>query len=79
TPASEAPGASLLRARKWLGPRLLRTLDRSPTEPAKPALQWADWARAGARVDAFTFASGERAPGATGGDVQQFKIGIEQT
>ncbi|MBF6360109.1 hypothetical protein IU447_08255 [Nocardia farcinica] len=79
TPASEAPGESLRRARKWLGPSLIRTLDSSPTETAKPSLQWADWARAGARVDAFTFASGERAPGATGGDVQQFKIGIEQT
>lgn len=80
-PATEAQGASLARARKWLGPSLVRMLDGSPTglETPKTTLQWADWAAAKARVEAFTFASGEKPP--TGGDpnMQQFKIGIEQT
>lgn len=33
----------------------------------------------GARVEAFTFASGEKAPTLTDPNVQQFKIGVEQT
>ncbi len=78
-PADEAHGEALRRARKWLGPSLTRMLDSSPGESPNPSLRWAEWARAGARVEAFTFASGERPPGENGGDVQQFKIGIEQT
>ncbi|MCX4091161.1 hypothetical protein [Nocardia sp. alder85J] len=79
-PATEAPGASLGRARKWLGPSLIRTLDTPPTgiETPKPSLQWADWGAAGAHVEAFTFASGEKAP-TTDPDHEQYKIGIEQT
>ncbi len=79
-PAAEDQGASLARARKWLGPSLIRTLDTPPgAETPKPTLRWVDWGRAGATVEAFTFASGEQAP--TTGDPghQQFKIGIEQT
>ncbi|WP_019927083.1 hypothetical protein [Nocardia sp. BMG111209] len=79
-PATEAPGASLARARKWLGPSLIRTLDTPPSgvETPKPSLQWADWGRAGAHVEAFTFASGEKAP-VSDPDHEQYKIGIEQT
>ncbi|WP_319943380.1 hypothetical protein [Nocardia aurantia] len=79
-PATEAPGASLARARKWLGPSLIRTLDTPPTgvDTPKPSLQWADWGREGAHVEAFTFASGEKAP-VGDPDHQQYKIGIEQT
>ncbi|MGY2120860.1 hypothetical protein ACW9HJ_05365 [Nocardia gipuzkoensis] len=80
-PATEAQGASLARARKFLGPSLIRMLDAAPTavETPKPTLQWSDWAREGARVEAFTFASGEKAPALSDPNVQQFKIGIEQT
>ncbi len=80
-PATEAQGASLTRARKWLGPSLIRMLDSSPTglETPKTTLQWSDWATAKARVDAFTFASGEKPPAGGDPNVQQFKIGIEQT
>ncbi|MEU4340707.1 hypothetical protein AB0H00_05445 [Nocardia sp. NPDC023852] len=80
-PATENHGTSLSRARKFLGPSLIRMLDASPTgmETPKATLQWSDWAKAGARVDAFTFASGETAPNTTDPNVQQFKIGIEQT
>ncbi len=79
-PADEMPGASLGRARKWLGPSLVRILD-SPAADAgpKPSLQWGDWAKARARVEAFTFASGEKAPPGADPDHQQYKIGIEQT
>ncbi|WP_245553202.1 hypothetical protein [Nocardia veterana] len=79
-PATESQGASLSRARKWLGPSLLRTLDTPPGEPTpRITLRWAEWGRAGVRVEAFTFASGEQAPGTGDSDHQQFKIGIEQT
>ncbi|MET8870571.1 hypothetical protein [Nocardia sp. NPDC004604] len=80
-PATEAQGASLSRARKWLGPSLIRMLDGTPTavETPKATLQWADWAKAQAHIDAFTFASGERPPASTDPNVEQFKIGIEQT
>ncbi|MEV6323401.1 hypothetical protein AB0M45_19725 [Nocardia sp. NPDC051787] len=80
-PATESQGASLSRARKFLGPSLIRMLDTAPTvvEAPKSSLQWADWAREEARVEAFTFASGEKAPILTDPNVQQFKIGIEQT
>ena len=79
-PATESQGASLARARKWLGPSLLHTLD-TPVDgqTPNPTLQWADWGRSRARVDAFTFASGEQAPNAADPDHRQFKIGIEQT
>ncbi|GAB4585222.1 hypothetical protein [Nocardia sp. IFM 10818] len=80
-PATETPGAALARARKWLGPTLIRTLDTPPTgvETPKPSLQWADWGKAGAHVEAFAFASGEKAPNGTDPNRQQYKIGIEQT
>lgn len=80
-PATEVPGDSLERARKWLGPSLTRVLDASTATAAAPAvsLQWGDWAAAGARVEAFTFASGDRPPAGPDPGVQQFKIGIEQT
>ncbi|WP_228538181.1 hypothetical protein [Nocardia sp. XZ_19_385] len=120
-PAGEAPGASLERARKWLGPSLIRVLDAQPalttaetTAPSttratgvgpfattaapttsaapttttvpvpietapKVTLQWADWARAKAVVEAFTFASGEKPPTGVDPDTEQYKIGIEQT
>ncbi|WP_330256594.1 hypothetical protein OG874_19740 [Nocardia sp. NBC_00565] len=80
-PATEAQGASLSRARKWLGPSLIRMLDSTPTavETPKATLQWADWAKAQAHIEAFAFASGERPPTNADPNVQQFKIGIEQT
>ncbi len=80
-PASETQGASLSRARKWLGPSLIRMLDSTPTgiDTPKATLQWADWAKAQAHIDAFAFASGERPPAGADPNVQQFKIGIEQT
>ncbi|MFI9511375.1 hypothetical protein [Nocardia sp. NPDC052566] len=80
-PATETQGSSLGRARKWLGPSLIRVVDAAPTglETPKATLQWADWAAAKARVDAFTFASGERPPAGPDPSIQQFKIGIEQT
>ncbi|WP_245717343.1 hypothetical protein [Nocardia jejuensis] len=79
-PATESQSAALARARKWLGPSLIRTLDTPPTsvETPKPSLQWSDWGKAGARVEAFAFASGEKAPGSDQ-TRQQYKIGIEQT
>ncbi|MBF6170288.1 hypothetical protein IU476_02270 [Nocardia blacklockiae] len=80
-PAAEDQGASLARARKWLGPSLIRTLDTPPSaaETPKPTLRWAEWGKAGATVQAFAFASGEKAPTAGDPDHQQYKIGIEQT
>lgn len=78
-PVSEDQGASLVRARKWLGPSLMRVVEATSSETPKPALRWAEWADAGARIDAFTFASGEKAPADADPNVQQFKIGIEQT
>ncbi|MFE3443270.1 hypothetical protein ACFXNW_09570 [Nocardia sp. NPDC059180] len=80
-PVSEDQGASLVRARKWLGPSLTRVVDGSTDvrETPKPTLRWAEWASAGAQVEAFTFASGEKAPVGADPNVQQFKIGIEQT
>ncbi|MFC8043050.1 hypothetical protein [Nocardia sp. NPDC057353] len=78
-PAAEVPGDSLARARKFLGPSLIRTAEAPAGEAAKPTLQWGEWAAAGATVRAFTFASGERPPAAADPNVQQFKIGIEQT
>jgi len=80
-PATETQGTSLARAQKWLGPSLIRTLN-TPTTPAdtpKTSLQWADWAKAGVKVEAFAFASGEKAPDTGDPDHQQYKIGIEQT
>lgn len=80
-PATEEPGDSVDRARKWLGPSMIRMLDTEPTGDGapKPSLQWAEWARAGVTVEAFTFASGERPPDGADPAVRQFKIGIEQT
>jgi hypothetical protein len=80
-PATENQGASLARTRKLLGPSMIHMLDASPTgiETPKATLQWAEWAKAGAHVEAFTFASGEKAPNITDPNIQQFKIGIEQT
>lgn len=80
-PAREAQGASLTRARRWLGPSLIRVLDTPPTGEAAPkqTLQWGDWAKAGATVQAFTFASGERPPSGADPNTEQYKIGIEQT
>ncbi|MFE3544512.1 hypothetical protein ACFXK0_16255 [Nocardia sp. NPDC059177] len=80
-PVSEQPGSSLQRARKWLGPSMIRMLDSSAgaTDTPKPSLQWADWAKAKARVEAFTFASGEQAPASADPAVAQYKIGVEQT
>ncbi len=80
-PATESEGTSLSRARRYLGPTLLRTLDSPPSvaETPKPSLQWADWATAGAKIEAFAFASGEKAPSTGDPDHQQYKIGIEQT
>jgi hypothetical protein len=80
-PATEDQGASLTRARKWLGPSMIRMLDSSPTglETPKATLQWADWAKAKARVEAFTFAAGDKPPAGADPNIQQFKIGIEQT
>lgn len=95
-PATEAAGASLARARQWLGPTLIRILDAPTVTEAIPtsgvqasqapvlsapktSVQWARWAAAGAHVEAFTFASGQRAPLADHTDRQQYKIGIEQT
>lgn len=79
-PAEEAQGTSLTRARKWLGPSLIRVLDTPPAEQApKPTLQWSDWARAKVTVQAFTFASGERPPESADPNTEQYKIGIEQT
>ncbi len=80
-PATESEGASMARARRYLGPTLLRTLDSPPSVAGtpKPSLQWADWAAAGAKIEAFTFASGEKAPSTGDPDHQQYKIGIEQT
>ncbi|GAA5054136.1 hypothetical protein [Nocardia callitridis] len=79
-PATESQGDSLSRARKWLGPSLTRMLNTPPAAEStpNPSLQWADWGAAGARIEAFTFAAGERPPN-TDPNVQQFKIGIEQT
>src|SRR5690606_34577415 len=59
-PVSEDQGASLVRARKWLGPSLIRVIEGTTAagETPKPTLRWAEWAGAGARIDAFTFASG---------------------
>jgi hypothetical protein len=80
-PETETQDAALSRARKWLGPSLTRMLDSAPggAQTPKPTLQWADWARAKAHIDAFTFASGERPPAIADPNIQQFKIGIEQT
>ncbi|MFI5775936.1 hypothetical protein [Nocardia sp. NPDC051570] len=80
-PVTETQGSSLGRARKWLGPSLVRTLDTPPSgvDTPKPTLQWADWGKAGAKIEAFTFASGEKAPPGGDPDHQQYKIGIEQT
>jgi len=80
-PSIEDQGASLGRARKWLGPSLLRLLDSAAADGERPrtTLRWGDWAKAGARIDAFTFASGERAPAGSDPNVAQFKIGVEQT
>jgi hypothetical protein len=80
-PATEAQDSSLSRARKWLGPSLIRMLDSPPSgaETPKPLLQWSEWGKAGAKIDAFAFASGETAPPAADPDHQQYKIGIEQT
>lgn len=80
-PVTETQSASLGRARKWLGPTLIRTLDTPPTsaEMPKATLQWADWAKAGAHIEAFAFASGETAPPGADPNRAQYKIGIEQT
>lgn len=80
-PATEPEGSSLARARRWLGPRLLRTLDQRSEVVGTPrtSVRWSDWATARARVEAMTFAAGERPPNSTDPTVQQFKIGIEQT
>lgn len=80
-PPTETQSSSLARARKWLGPTLIRTLDTPPTgaETPKPTLQWSNWSKAGAHIEAFAFASGEKAPAGADPNRQQYKIGIEQT
>lgn len=80
-PATESEGDALRRARKWLGPSLIRTLDTpaSGVETPRSSLRWTDWGKAGAHVEAFTFASGEKAPAGADPARQQYKIGIEQT
>ncbi|MGW6730957.1 hypothetical protein ACWF9G_34105 [Nocardia sp. NPDC055029] len=80
-PVTEQQGDSLQRARKWLGPSMIRMLDSSAgtTDTPKPTLQWADWGKAKAHIEAFTFASGEQAPPSADPTVAQYKIGIEQT
>jgi hypothetical protein len=92
-PASEQPGVSLLRARQWLGPTLLTVLDQPATGVVTPttSLQWSDWARQGAIIEAFAFPAGEQqeVPVATTATPQPgqtpvlrrelHKIGIEQT
>lgn len=80
-PAAEPQGSSLARARKWLGPSLIRVLDTpaASTETPRQSLQWSDWAKAKATVQAFTFASGERPPAGADPNTEQYKIGIEQT
>ncbi|WP_405493433.1 hypothetical protein [Nocardia sp. NBC_00511] len=80
-PATESEGDALKRARKWLGPSLIRTVDvpTTVTESPRPSLRWTEWAKAGAHVEAFAFASGEKAPAGTDPNRQQYKIGIEQT
>ncbi|MEC3918206.1 hypothetical protein [Nocardia sp. CDC160] len=80
-PATESEGDALKRARKWLGPSLVRTLDNQSVsvETPRPTLRWSEWAKAGAHVEAFAFASGEKAPAGTDPNRQQYKIGIEQT
>lgn len=80
-PATEVPGDSLARARRFLGPSLARVLDVPAQNAATPgvSLRWGEWAAAGARVEAFTFASGDRPPAGPDPAVQQYKIGIEQT
>ncbi|WP_336084191.1 hypothetical protein [Nocardia sp. SSK8] len=80
-PATEQPGSSVQRARKWLGPSMIRMLDGSAgaTGTPNPSLRWADWAKAKAHVTAFTFASGEKAPASADPAVAQYKIGVEQT
>jgi len=63
-PAAEASGASMQRARQWLGPRLRQVLDQPATNVPMPKQepQWTDWAAKGAIIKAFAFASGEQAP-----------------
>ncbi|MGI5217503.1 hypothetical protein [Nocardia sp. CA-290969] len=80
-PATEVPGDSLERARRFLGPSLLRVLEAPSDTASAPSvsLRWGEWAAAGARVDAFTFASGDRPPAGPDPDIRQYKIGIEQT
>ncbi|MFI5716995.1 hypothetical protein [Nocardia sp. NPDC051750] len=80
-PAAEVPGASLERARRFLGPSLVRVLGASTETAGAPgvSLRWGEWAAAGARVEAFTFASGDRPPAGPDPAVRQYKIGIEQT
>ncbi|MBH0774948.1 hypothetical protein IT779_01445 [Nocardia sp. NEAU-351] len=78
-PAEESQDASLARARKWLGPSLIRVVDTAAADAPKPTLQWSDWAAAKATVRAFTFASGERPPSGGDPNLEQYKIGIEQT
>lgn len=80
-PTTEQPGSSVQRARKWLGPSMIRMLDSSTgvADTPKPSLQWAEWAKAKAHVEAFTFASGEKPPASADPAVAQYKIGVEQT
>ncbi|GAB3206438.1 hypothetical protein [Nocardia tengchongensis] len=80
-PATESEGDALRRARKWLGPSLIRTLDSPSTavDTPRPTLRWAEWGKANAHVEAFAFASGEKAPAGADPNRQQYKIGIEQT
>lgn len=92
-PAAELPGVSLLRARRWLGPKLRAVLDNPATgvPTPKPSLQWTAWASARAIIEAFAFASGEQAPEVAPTGTSEppgtttvlrrelSKIGIEQT
>ncbi len=76
-PAAERPGDSLAKARPLLGPKLLAVLDRPGTAP-KTSLEWGDWARERAKIEAFAFASGQRAP-LDDPDRVERKIAVEQT
>ncbi|WP_245669139.1 hypothetical protein [Nocardia speluncae] len=80
-PATEVPGDSLERARRFLGPSLVRVLDAPTDTAAVPgvSLRWGEWAAASARVESFAFASGDRPPAGPDPAVRQYKIGIEQT
>ncbi|MBJ8342957.1 hypothetical protein JGU71_29130 [Antrihabitans sp. YC3-6] len=80
-PADEPQGGSLARARDLLGPTLLTVVDANAaaSTPPRTSLQWAHWREAGARIDAFPFASAEPSGDTDPTRIQHRKIGIEQS